>query len=106
MGAKIKGLTDQNEKRTTFVFWCPGCEDVHPYRVALSVGEGPEFPVWDFNGDLESPTFSPSLLVNGQGRGKRCHLFLTKGELQFLADCQHPLAGKTVPCPEWDDSKF
>lgn len=106
MGAKLKGLTDQTGTRTTFVFWCPGCEDVHPYRVARGGSEGPEFPVWTFNGDLERPTFTPSLLVNGSGHGKRCHLFLTDGVLNFCADSAHALAGKSTPCPDWDDEKW
>ena len=40
------------------LFWCPGCECYHGPRVT---GEGP--PKWDWNGDREKPTFSPSILV-------------------------------------------
>lgn len=35
-----------------YLFYCPGCDDIH------IVGDG-----WQFNGNLESPTFSPSILV-------------------------------------------
>jgi hypothetical protein len=69
---------------------------------------------WGFNGDLEFPTFTPSVLVtihwgNGKPREdpefeeteKRCHSFVTDGMIQFLSDCTHPLAGQTVNLPEW-----
>jgi hypothetical protein len=39
-------------------FWYPGCKEYHSIHV-----EGSEHPVWSFNGDYESPTFTPSVLV-------------------------------------------
>ena len=29
-------------------------------------------------------------------------MFVTDGNIQFLADCTHALAGQTVPMPDWD----
>lgn len=77
-------------------FWCPGCEDTHGYRTGP--GEGPR---WTRTGPDEAPTFAPSLLVRygPDAEAKRCHLFLRKGQLQFLGDCSHPLAGHTVDLP-------
>ena len=87
-------------------FRCPGCEGVHQIRVGT----------WTWNGDLESPTFSPSVLVNGFGyphgidpapgetqrpRPTVCHSFVTDGRIQFLGDCTHSLAGQTVDLPPW-----
>lgn len=99
-------------------FWCPGCETHHAFTTKLADGEPTSHPVWDWNGDLESPTFSPSLLVNGsycmcvkpgctkphagKGIGHRCHLFLRNGMVQFLTDCSHHLAGQTLPVEEPD----
>lgn len=104
---KLKGATDHEGVRTTMLFWCPGCKEPHPYRIARSSGEPASVPVWEFNGDLEQPTFSPSLLVNANTPGRtRCHLFLTNGVLHFCSDCEHPLAGQTVPCPDWDDERW
>jgi hypothetical protein len=103
--AKIKRLTDQAGQSETWVFWCPGCNDVHPYRTIAAPSEAGA-PCWGFNGDVERPTFTPSLLVNGSGRGRRCHLFLTAGRLEFCADSAHELAGKVVDCPEWDDERW
>lgn len=91
-------------------FRCPGCDDFHQ----ISVG------VWTFNGDLERPTFSPSVLVGGAqwgvadvfhkpnhkvAKGERtvCHSFVTGGQIQFLGDCTHTLAGQTVDLPEWSE---
>lgn len=31
----------------------------------------------------------------------RCHSFIRDGQIQFLGDCGHALAGKTVALPPW-----
>lgn len=80
-------------------FWCPGCEQAHRY--AVGTGEGPR---WTFNGDMDKPTFTPSLGLNMSRPESRCHLFVTDGRIQFLPDSYHKLAGQTVdmvPVPEW-----
>ena len=58
---------------------------------------------WTFNGSIESPTFSPSLLCNQDDPGSRCHSFVKDGKIQFLNDCWHELRGQTVEIPEWED---
>lgn len=75
--------------------WCPGCDRAHPMHVA------PRPVAWDWNGSLEAPTFSPSLLVYPHPGQPRCHSFITDGRIQFLADCEHALAGHTVDLPDW-----
>lgn len=70
-------------------------------------GSGPG-PRWGWNGNAERPTFTPSVLVtyDGADAGKdrappaRCHTFVTGGQIQFLGDCTHALAGQTVSLPE------
>lgn len=77
-----------------FLFWCPGCDQPHPFDTTR----------WQFNGNTEQPTFSPSLLVhphNGEPKQPRCHLFLRDGKLEFCSDSDHKLAGKTVDLPDW-----
>jgi Family of unknown function (DUF6527) len=59
-------------------------------------------PRWSWNGDLNWPTFSPSLLCNGHDPKNRCHSFIKDGNIQFLSDCWQKLAGKTVELPEWE----
>lgn len=91
-----------------YVFWCPGCKGAH--QVATGGGPGPR---WGFNGNVDRPTFTPSLLVRypanpeaeeefKEWRTERvCHSFITDGQIQFLGDCTHPMAGQTVPIPKW-----
>lgn len=71
-----------------FIFWCEGCGYCHHLDTKR----------WQFNGDLERPTASPSLLVNGAGLAPhpRCHILVKDGRIQYLSDCTHALAGKTV----------
>lgn len=93
---------------TRLSFRCPGCDDFH----AVAVGNGPG-PRWGWNGDSERPTFSPSVLVTYPANPnagedfkewrteRRCHSFVRDGQIQFLSDCTHPLAGQTVPLPPY-----
>lgn len=106
------------EKRhdTWWVFWCPGCQEEHYFDER-----------WAFDGNTESPTFSPSLRMGPNWRmppgwdsaaaprnpdggyqlgpeGRlvgavewTCHLFVKAGKIEFLADCTHDLKGRTVP---------
>lgn len=82
-----------------YVFHCPGCKYGHPFEVDAPNGTG-----WTWNGSLDKPTFTPSLLVHGGGIGThpRCHSFVTDGRIQFLSDCEHALANQTVELPDWD----
>jgi hypothetical protein len=80
-----------------YVFHCPGCGYGHPFEVDAPNGAG-----WNWNGSLGRPTFTPSLLVNKDYPERRCHSFVTDGKIQFLSDCWHPLADKTVEIPDWD----
>ncbi len=93
-------------------FMCPGCEETHQLRV-----EGESRPRWGFNGDYERPTFTPSALVawsepsdvesefddTSKDRKMICHCFVTDGQISFLGDCTHKLAGQVVPIPRPDE---
>lgn len=74
-------------------FWCPGCVEAHVVRIA------PTPSPWEWNGDTQRPTLSPSVLVN-PGRANPashvCHSFVRDGYIEFLSDCSHELAGQTV----------
>ena len=84
-----------------YAFHCPGCGYLHGYYTKPHKRDGQDMPVWAFNGDMERPTFTPSLLVNAHDPKTRCHLFLTDGKLHYCSDSHHKLAGQTVDCPEW-----
>lgn len=103
-------------------FRCPGCKTTH----SVNVGDGPG-PRWAWNGDVDKPTFTPSVLVQSghyvPGSDPRgcwctynaqhykdedpdfkcfvCHSFVTDGRIQFLGDCTHALAGQTVDLAEF-----
>lgn len=87
-------------------FFCPGCQEVH------AVNQGG--PRWQYNGNPDKPTFSPSILITYKWSEKCesgddpadyedevCHSFVRDGMIQFLGDCTHHLSGQTVPIPEW-----
>lgn len=93
---RILRKVTQNNAEVAFLFRCPGCKRRHTFWTA---GTGPR---WQFNGDMEFPTISPSLLVRFS-EGSICHSFIQRGMIQFLNDCTHELAGKTVPLPGFTD---
>jgi hypothetical protein len=88
-----------------YMFWCPGCKATHSYAIKLYRDGGN--PVWDFNGNVECPTFSPSLLYETKRESgpHRCHIYLTDGKIHFLPDCTHELAGKVVDLPEYPENR-
>ncbi len=88
----------ENDEETYLLFYCPGCETTHPYIIRAT---DPGRPQWTYNGDPQSPSFSPSLLVNQHTSEKRCHLFVEDGKIRFLNDCHHELRGQTVALPEY-----
>lgn len=97
--------------------WCPGCGYGHEIDTEKPNGSGAK---WKFDGDMQCPTFTPSVNIRS-GRfadpkytvepgetdhSSVCHYFITTGNIQFLGDCTHALAGKTVPLPEIPDGKY
>lgn len=99
MANKVHFLGEDNKGPrggVLYVFHCPGCEYSHPFEICCSHGG------WTWNGSLDKPTFSPSLLVGADVPEARCHSFVRDGMIEFLSDCHHSLAGKTVELPDWD----
>ena len=89
-----------------YSFACPGCDSVHVIPTT-----GPN--AWMFNGDVDRPTFEPSIIMresqgwtdNGPMSTPRCHSFVRDGRIRYLADSTHALAGQTVELPEIDPSE-
>jgi hypothetical protein len=98
--AKVYPYKDGVDDISLYVFFCPGCKYDHPFRVKPQGAR----PVWSFNGNVNEPTFSPSLLVFKDDPTKRCHLIMTNGKIQFCSDCFHDLKNKTVDCPEYEEN--
>lgn len=90
-------------------FMCPGCGSRHVVQVGI--GNGPR---WGWNGSVDNPTLTPSVLVTGfmpsdvpeefddatKDKPFTCHSFVTDGQIQYLNDCTHSMAGMTVTLPE------
>jgi len=84
LSPKLRQCTDD-----MLLHWCPGCNHIH----------GIDLKRWTFNGNLESPTFSPSFNIVGQ-----CHYFIQGGMLVYCTDCVHELAGKNVELPDFPET--
>jgi len=105
------GQVSSTLRRATggYLHWCPGCEEMHLLPDS-----------WAFDGNLDSPTFTPSFKHEGKQTVKIggkwtgdwvrdangntvpfiCHYILTAGVLNFCGDCTHALAGQAVPLPK------
>lgn len=119
-GKKLRTAADNR-----LLFWCPGCG--HAHQIAHGNGSGPR---WEWNGSGDAPVFTPSVLVTGTdftdeglamlergerppggkypSRDVRCHSFVgcngaQPGQITFLPDCTHALAGQTVDLPDWPE---
>lgn len=99
----LQRTTFQDGTPAGYLFWCPGCQGIHPINTERK-GDGLR-ACWQFDGNEARPTFSPSLLVHGDPNAvpprPRCHSFIRAGRIEFLGDCGHALAGKTVDLPPW-----
>jgi hypothetical protein len=104
LSSKLRDSVDGNGRKG-LTYWCQGCEDLH----GITYEGGDPGRNWSWNGDVNAPTFQPSVLVtyganpDADERFKewrterRCHTFITNGQVQFLGDCTHALAGQTLP---------
>lgn len=72
-----------------YFHWCPACEEMHQLPDS-----------WQFNGDVDKPTFSPSFkqtfrrmeIVDGVSQAaltRVCHYIITDGLIQFCSDSWH-----------------
>jgi len=112
------------ERHPDFIFFCPGCKCGHGI---WTTKKNSLDAIWTFDGNMEKPTFTPSLLIrgwqvppvdpqtndwkrgpngkyildpNGKIAGSTetvCHSIVSSGMIQFCSDCTHELVGKTVP---------
>lgn len=104
-GRVLRKVTNGDGTPYGFRFDCPGCKEPHVIPTY-----GPK--AWGFDGNEESPTFTPSILITRKGIDyptadhpgtpviEICHSFIRAGRWEFLGDCTHKLAGQTVPMIE------
>ena len=66
---------------------CPGCGFSHTITNKI----------WTLTWKDGKPTLSPSVLSKwGRNKENICHIFVRGGKIQYLTDCTHELAGKTI----------
>ena len=78
------------------LIFCPACRCGHLFY-NVQAGQSAR---WTFNGDLDNPTFNPSMLIKESVNHPRCHSFVRNGKIEFLSNCTHSMAGQTVDLPE------
>jgi hypothetical protein len=101
---KLRTLSDGK-----LAFYCNGCKQYHGINIDSNTS-----PNWEFNGDYDKPTFTPSILVSyphpkgysrdnpapvewqGELENFICHSFVTDGKIQYLNDCTHEYVGQTL----------
>lgn len=93
-----------------YLHWCPGCKSRHIINTDKPNDVG---AIWVFDGDVENPTFTPSVHIHAPGyksgdsympRRTVCHYILSAGILNFCSDSGHTLAGEVIPLPDLPQS--
>lgn len=69
-----------------FIFWCPACKCAHSVPT----------PRWGFNGNVQAPSFTPSVNITAPPSDYHCHFFVTDGRIHYCDDCNHALKGQVV----------
>ena len=92
-----------NDPMITFA--CPACPVDHYVNVEQDKPLPEGTPKWSYNNDPEKPTFTPSVVCNFRWNDEPvvCHFFVKDGMIEFLPDCTHELAGKTVPMVPYEE---
>lgn len=93
----------------SYSFMCIGCGEYHVINTATPL---PNKAIWKFNGDLNKPTFEPSIdyksgkfadpnWIDSDGlQSVHCHFRIIDGNIIFMNDCSHDKAGKTFELPD------
>lgn len=80
-----------------FMYFCCPCGFYH--SVTISPAKSSNGASWTWNGSLDKPTFSPSIVVKVEFENRPslvCHHYVKNGQIQYLSDCTHTLAGQTI----------
>lgn len=86
---------------TELSWYCPGCNMTHSANVRADGGT----PSWTWNGSLDKPTIMDSVRCTfgpfpagskHPGQTAQCHVFIKDGQIEYLDDCTHRLAGQKI----------
>lgn len=121
LSSKLRSWSTKDGTSSGLIYWCQGCKTHHQIVTKKLNGSS-----WTWDGNVDNPTFSPSVLVTGtdftekgekdfekwlangarqpapkfESKNTRCHTFIKDGQVQFLSDCTHALAGQTLALPD------
>lgn len=103
----VKEVNSASGGHYAWAIHCPGCKFFHLFDAR-----------WTFNGNMEKPTFTPSMNATKdwpkwhpeEGKPKEiCHSYVTDGQIKFLDDCTHASKGLTLDLleidPMWNESR-
>lgn len=94
MKTSLRSIKDGEISYQALAFICPGCAEKTSGLHMLPVNSTVKTPSWDWNGNLDKPTLSPSILT--RYNEDVCHSFLRDGFFEFLGDSTHSLSGKSA----------
>ncbi|WPP71392.1 DUF6527 family protein [Acinetobacter pittii] len=81
-----------------YKYMCPGCGYLHYIPVHHPFSNGNQ---WDFNNNLEKPTFDSIITINDC-----CNYSIKDGFIEYSLNCRHPLAGCRVELPELELNNY
>lgn len=90
--AKLRKTYDTGETGPDYTFYCPGCGCDHGVWTTKFNIMG---AIWKFDDNMDFPNVEPSIRIK-RNEETLCHLYIKNGKIEYLADCRHELAGKTV----------
>lgn len=107
--AKFKRSCDSwcDRQGESYSYICLGCDQTH--LVYVQPCDRKNIHVWKFNGDIETPTLSPSVVFEikfaiPEKPNIKCHHFIRDGKIQYLNDCTHKYAGQIIDIPDWQET--
>lgn len=101
-------VQEYNEDRSTYFFYCPGCQEYHSLHIGRPNSDGIRLK---FNESMEFPSFLPTnigrIINSGLNRSKhandtnwKCVFTIKFGKISFSNHSSHILAGQTVDLPD------
>lgn len=80
-----------------YYHYCSGCNQMHCINTLRRNALNAQ---WSFNGNMDIPTFNPSIKILGDKATIICHYFIHSGQIEYCADSAHKLAGQRMELPE------
>jgi hypothetical protein len=110
LGAKLRRIgAAQGYTAGGLAHWCPACGEMHAFALDGKNASGAQ---WTWDGNVEHPTFTPSMHIkigkyadqNWQeetaGESSVCHYILTAGVINYCGDCTHAMKGQSIRLPD------